>query len=59
MISNPEPCKMTVEQYLAWETQQEVRYEYVDGAVFAMTGGAIPDAIGMEFVNFREEILIS
>jgi Uma2 family endonuclease len=34
--------KMTIEEYLAWESQQEVRHEYVKGEVFAMTGGTIP-----------------
>jgi Uma2 family endonuclease len=27
---------MTVEAYLDWEPTQELRYEYVDGEVFAM-----------------------
>ncbi|MGL5065374.1 MAG: Uma2 family endonuclease [Microcoleus sp.] len=34
--------KMTVEEYLEWEAQQEMRHEYVNGEVFAMTGGSIP-----------------
>jgi Uma2 family endonuclease len=43
MIAIPEqPQKMTVEEYLEWELQQDVRYEYVNGEVFAMTGGTIP-----------------
>jgi Uma2 family endonuclease len=33
---------MTIEQYLEWEPQQDLRYEYVNGEVFAMTGGTIP-----------------
>ncbi len=33
---------MTIEEYLEWEPQQEIRYEYVNGEVFAMTGGTIP-----------------
>jgi Uma2 family endonuclease len=37
-----QPQKMTVEEYLAWELQQELRYEYVNGEVFAMTGSTIP-----------------
>ncbi|MBR8837942.1 MAG: Uma2 family endonuclease [Stigonema ocellatum SAG 48.90 = DSM 106950] len=37
-----QPQKMTVEEYLAWEPQQDIRYEYVTGVVFAMTGGTIP-----------------
>ena len=43
MISVPQaPQKMTVEEYLEWEAQQEIRHEYVNGEVFAMTGSTIP-----------------
>ncbi|MBD2775318.1 Uma2 family endonuclease [Iningainema tapete] len=42
MIANPQFRKMTVEEYLDWEPQQDCRYEYVNGEVFAMTGGTIP-----------------
>ena len=34
--------KMTVEEYLDWEPQQDIRYEYVNGEIFAMTGSTIP-----------------
>ncbi|MBW4593701.1 MAG: Uma2 family endonuclease [Brasilonema angustatum HA4187-MV1] len=37
-----QPQKMTVEEYLEWELQQDIRYEYVNGEVFAMTGVTIP-----------------
>ncbi|MDJ0799613.1 MAG: Uma2 family endonuclease [Calothrix sp. MO_167.B12] len=39
---SPQPQKMTIEEYLEWEPQQEIRYEYVNGEVIAMTGGTIP-----------------
>ena len=43
MIAIPQaPQKMTFEEYLEWEAQQDIRYEYVNGEVFAMTGGTIP-----------------
>ncbi|MEM6399091.1 MAG: Uma2 family endonuclease [Cyanobacteria bacterium P01_D01_bin.116] len=43
MVAIPEqPQKMTIEEYLEWEPQQEIRYEYLNGEVFAMTGGTIP-----------------
>ena len=43
MIAIPQaPQKMTVEEYLEWEAQQEIRHEYVNGEVFAMTGSTIP-----------------
>ncbi|MGA9380106.1 MAG: Uma2 family endonuclease [Phormidium sp.] len=43
MIANPQDYKkMTAEEYLEWESQQELRHEYVDGEILAMTGGTIP-----------------
>lgn len=43
MIAISQPTeKMTIEEYLEWEPQQDIRYEYVNGEVFAMTGGTIP-----------------
>ncbi|MEA5580119.1 Uma2 family endonuclease [Nodularia harveyana UHCC-0300] len=43
MIAIPQPpSKMTVQEYLTWEPQQDIRYEYVNGKIFAMTGGTIP-----------------
>jgi len=42
MIAIPQqPQKMTIEEYLAWELDQDIRYEYINGEVFAMTGGTI------------------
>jgi len=44
MIAEPQyPQKMTAEAYLEWEATQELRHEYVDGEILAMTGGSIPD----------------
>jgi Uma2 family endonuclease len=43
MIASPQNIpRMAAEEYLAWEPQQELRYEYVDGEILAMTGGTIP-----------------
>jgi Uma2 family endonuclease len=43
MIAIPQqPQKMTIEEYLEWEPNQDIRYEYFNGEVFAMTGGTIP-----------------
>ena len=33
--------RLTPEEYFAWEEQQEVKHEYFDGEVFAMTGGTV------------------
>ncbi|MBD2359126.1 Uma2 family endonuclease [Tolypothrix sp. FACHB-123] len=42
MVASQEPQKMTIEEYFAWEPLQDLRYEYVNGEVFGMTGGTIP-----------------
>jgi Uma2 family endonuclease len=42
MIANPKLQLMTPQEYLEWEEQQPLKYEYVNGEVFAMTGGTIP-----------------
>ena len=43
MIAIPQqPAKMSIEEYLAWEIDQDIRYEYINGEVFAITGGTIP-----------------
>lgn len=42
MIAIPKPHRMTVAAYLDWEPLQELRYEFVDGEVLAMTGGTLP-----------------
>ena len=39
MIASIQPQQMTVEEYLEWESRQELRYEYCNGDVFAMSGG--------------------
>ena len=36
------PQSMSPEEYLAWEVQQPIRYEYINGQIFAMTGGTLP-----------------
>ena len=41
MIAVPTPKSMSVEAYLVWEPEQERRYEYVNGQVFAMTEGTL------------------
>ncbi|MDY7005126.1 MAG: Uma2 family endonuclease [Cyanobacteriota bacterium] len=43
MIAEPQNYrKMSPEEYLEWEAKQELRYEYIDGEILAMTGGTIP-----------------
>jgi Uma2 family endonuclease len=42
MVANPSFSFLSPEEYLEWEATQELRYEYIDGEVFAMTGGTKP-----------------
>ncbi len=42
MIAAPEHFpQLTPTEYLEWEEKQEFKYEYVDGKIFAMTGGTL------------------
>lgn len=40
--TQPHPTLMTPQEYLEWEEQQPIKYEYINGQVFAMTGGTLP-----------------
>lgn len=42
MIAEPRFTPMSPQDYLDWEDQQDLKYAYVNGEVFAMTGGTIP-----------------
>lgn len=42
MIAEPKFLPMSPQEYLDWEAQQNEKYAYVNGEVFAMTGGTIP-----------------
>lgn len=41
MIAVPNNPKISPDEYFEWESQQETRYEYINGEVFAMAGGTI------------------
>ena len=41
MIASAFPPFMSPQEYLEWEEQQLTKYEYVNGEVFAMTGGTL------------------
>jgi Uma2 family endonuclease len=46
------PTPLTPQEYFDWEEQQELRYEYFDGEVFAMTGRTVPHGlIGVNLVT--------
>jgi Uma2 family endonuclease len=40
-LSAQQPQPMTPQEFLAWEETQELRYEYVNGEIVAMTGESI------------------
>lgn len=42
IASPPFQPKLTPAEYLAWEAEQALRYEYEDGEIIAMTGGTLP-----------------
>jgi len=42
MIANFQRQFMTPAEYLAWESEQPIRHEYIDGEVYAMAGGTLP-----------------
>jgi Uma2 family endonuclease len=42
MIAEPQSNRLSPQAYLAWEATQPKKYAYVDGQIFAMTGGTIP-----------------
>ncbi|MBD1873527.1 Uma2 family endonuclease [Nodosilinea sp. FACHB-131] len=42
MVVSSHSFAMTAEAYLTWEPSQELRYEYANGEVVAMTGGTLP-----------------
>ncbi|MGD1704656.1 Uma2 family endonuclease [Okeania hirsuta] len=42
MTAQPKNQLMTSQEYLEWEEKQPIKYEYMNGQVFDMTGGTIP-----------------
>lgn len=60
MIAVPEFQSLTPQQYFEWEAQQELRYEYFDGNVFAMTGGSLAHSrIGLNVSSLLQSHLRS
>ncbi|MGG6268031.1 Uma2 family endonuclease [Leptolyngbya sp. AN03gr2] len=57
MIAHPK-FSFSPQEYLEWEEQQDIRYEYAEGEVYAMTGGTIPhSAIAVNFVSLLKSHL--
>ncbi|MBP0011466.1 Uma2 family endonuclease [Roseofilum sp. Belize Diploria] len=50
--------RLTAQEYLEWEVQQPLRYEYFNGEVFAMAGGTLPHAdIALNLASLLREPL--
>ena len=44
-MPEPLPKPWTIEDFLAWEAQQEERYEFIDGRIIGMVGGTVAHTI--------------
>lgn len=42
MVANVQPGSFTPDEYLAWKAKQPMKYEYINGQVYAMTAETIP-----------------
>ncbi len=52
MIASPNAVQLAPHDYLDWEEQQSVKYEYLNGEAYAMTGGTlIHNAIAVNIVS--------
>jgi Uma2 family endonuclease len=56
MTAVPKPW--SVEQFVAWEEEQEDRYEFVDGVIRMMVGGTVAHStiIGNVFAHLRQQL---
>lgn len=55
MVARSSPIHISVEEYLAGEAMSAVKHEYVDGQVYAMSGGTLDHSrIGRNAVNLLE-----
>ena len=51
MIATPNKYHLTPDEYLQWEARQDIKHEYINGEVYAMTGGTIPhNAIAVNLI---------
>lgn len=58
MVATPKLLRLTPQEYFEWEAQQELRYEYFDGEVFATTDGSLPHAdIALNIASILREYL--
>ena len=58
MVALPDRILMSYEEYLAWESTQEVRHEYFNGEVIAMAGGTrTHNRISFKFSKILDDAL--
>jgi len=58
MVARANPTHIGVEEYLAVEATSPIKHEYVDGQVYAMSGGTLDHSrIGRNAVNLLEAYL--
>jgi Uma2 family endonuclease len=58
MIAAHDIHRLTPQDYFEWESQQELRYEYFEGEVFAMAGGSLAHAdIALNFATILRGLL--
>ncbi len=58
MSAVPTPTRMTPDEYLAWESTQQERHEYIGGEVFAMTGARVAHnlIVGNAYIFLRRTL---
>jgi Uma2 family endonuclease len=58
MGSVPTPTRMTPDEFLAWESTQQERHEYIGGEIFAMTGARVAHnlIVGNAYVFLRQTL---
>ncbi|MBD2615740.1 Uma2 family endonuclease [Nostoc punctiforme FACHB-252] len=60
MVALPDRILMSAEEYLAWEPTQELRYEYWDGEVVAMSGGTRNhNRVCLNFFKLLDDALVN
>jgi Uma2 family endonuclease len=58
MVALPDRLLMSYEEYLAWESTQEMRHEYWDGEVVAMAGGTRKhNRVAINFLSILDNAL--
>ncbi len=60
MVALPDRILMSAEEYLVWEPTQELRYEYWDGEVVAMSGGTRNhNRVCLNFFKLLDDALVN